>query len=114
MSCEGEEHPDAKYRERMLTAFDDRLEDLPVRPAPVLRYDACHQEREDDEMQHAIRGEVYPAVGIESFNQPCREHPSELRETSRHGHCESETEIGNSDTMQNGKIEGRADSSRAA
>src|SRR5216684_8398707 len=80
MADKRQEDSDAKCSKRLLAAGDDRLEDLPFKPTPVLRYKSRHDVCHDDEMQDAIRGEIGLVVRVEGVEQPCREHLSRSRD----------------------------------
>src|ERR1700683_2030395 len=100
MTDEREKDSEAKDGDRLLAAYDQRPEDSPFQPGPVLRYKSRHHERSDDEMQRPIRGEIYLVVGIEGVEQPCRQHSCELRIAPRHRHHQRESEISNSQIEQ--------------
>src|SRR6202166_3135757 len=100
MTDEREENSEAKDGDRLLAAYDQRPEDSPFQPGPVLRYKSRHHERRDDDVQRAIRGEIYLVVGIEGVEQPWRQHSSELREAPRHRHHQRESQVSNSQIRQ--------------
>src|SRR6266478_530294 len=93
MADKRQQDADAKYSKRLLPAYDDRLEDLPFQPTPVLRYKSRHEVCHDDEMQDAIRGEIGLVVRVEGVEQPGREHVSERRETSCHRHHQRKSQV---------------------
>src|ERR1700722_2031992 len=62
---EREEDADAEHRKRLLATDDERLEHRPLQSAPVLGQKPCHEKRDDDEMQQAIRREIFLVIRIE-------------------------------------------------
>src|SRR5450432_445102 len=94
MADKRQQDSDAKYRKRLLPAYDHRLEDLPFQPTPVLRYKSRHEVCHHDEMQDAIRGEIGLVVRVECVEQPCRKHVSERREASCHRHHKRKSQVG--------------------
>ena len=45
-------------------------------------------------MQDAVRGEIFPVVGIEGVEQPCGKNAGEMRDPSGHRHGQGEGELG--------------------
>jgi len=76
MSGEGEEDPDAEHRKRLLATQDDWPQKRPFQPVPIARHEARHEERDNNEMQEAIWGEICLVVGNERVEQPGGKGPT--------------------------------------
>src|SRR4051812_23266767 len=97
MTDEGEKHPDAEHRQRLLAAFDHGIEDFPLQAGPILRYETYRQDHDDNEMQEAVPTEVGFVVRIEGLIEPVREQISETRKLAGKGHQHREDDVCNAE-----------------
>src|SRR5215471_10947809 len=89
---ERQDYPDTEHAKRLLPTFDERIEHWPFQSFPVFRKKACHEQREDDEMQQPIWSQVRFVVGMEGVVEPVGNELSQVLKTLRQRQNESKEE----------------------
>src|SRR5271156_360683 len=108
MADERQENADAKHGDRMLAAFDGRLENSRSQGRPVLWQKPHHDECQDDKMQSAVRREVCLFIRIGRVEQPSWKYFREICEVPCHGYDKRKNQERNPKVKQDRAFEDRA------